>query len=91
MLLVQTRKFKCNGIKRVIWESNYQIILHLINHICVCKQKHSRLILKQTSMISLLLLLIPGQPVNYFSGGEKNLTDWLLVQRFDSPHFFFTL
>lgn len=40
LLHIQTRKFKCNGIKRVIWGSNYQIVLHLINHICLCKHKY---------------------------------------------------
>lgn len=39
-------------IKRVIWESNYQIILCLINHTYLCKQTHSMLILKQTFMTS---------------------------------------
>lgn len=26
--------------------------------------------------------------ITYFSGVGGNLTDWLLVQRLDSPHFF---
>lgn len=40
MLRVETQKFRCNGIKRVVWESNYHIILHLINHICLYKNKY---------------------------------------------------
>lgn len=48
------------------------------------------LVLKQTSMVS-FFIVVNNQDnclITYFSGDGGNLTDWLLVQHFDLPHFF---
>jgi hypothetical protein len=50
-------------IKRVIWQSNYQIILHLINYVYIIINIHVDLETNFHDIFSLLLLLM-GQVIN---------------------------